>query len=143
MTSSEKLGTRYFRVGLNETILMRAFHRRALALLALLSPVDASNAPVPGVVVTLQDSASRIAARGMTNGQGEFRLVATKPGTYRLRTLRIGFKPTVSEPRVLNAGAEVSIRVVLAGVPVALDAVRTTGESVCRAFADSADAGTQ
>jgi len=152
MTSSEKLGTRYFRVGLNETILMRAFHRRALALLALLSPVaahaqavrgitvDASNAPVPGVVVTLQDSASRIAARGMTNGQGEFRLVATKPGTYRLRTLRIGFKPTVSEPRVLNAGAEVSIRVVLAGVPVALDAVRTTGESVCRAFADSAAA---
>ena len=37
-------------------------------------------------------------------------------------------------------GAEVSSRVVLSAIPVALDAVRTTGQSVCKAFSDSAAA---
>lgn len=131
---------------------MRPLHRRPLALVALLSPVaaraqtlrgvtvDASNTPVPGVVVMLLDSASQVAARGVTNGNGEFRLTAAHAGTFRLRTLRIGFRPTVSEPRTLPAGSDVSDRVVLSTIAVHLDAVQTTGKSVCRAFADSAAA---
>jgi hypothetical protein len=131
---------------------MHALRRRALSLVALLVPVgarsqtlrgvtvDASGQPVPGVVVMLLDSASQVAARGITTGGGDFRLTAARAGTYRLRTLRIGFRPTLSEPRLLPAGSEISSRVVLSSIPVALDAVRTTSESVCRAFADSAAA---
>jgi hypothetical protein len=130
---------------------MRTSHVRALCLLALAPlaarsqtfrgvTVDGAGLPVSGVVVMLLDSASHVAARGITTGSGEFRLTAAHAGTYRLRTLRIGFRPTVSEPRSLGAGLEVSNRVVLSSIPVALDAVRTTAQSVCRAFADSAAA---
>ena len=131
---------------------MGTSHFRALSLVALLAPlaaraqtlrgitVDGAGQPVSGVVVMLLDSASQVAARGMTTGSGEFRLTAAHAGTYRLRTLRIGFRPTVSEPRSLGVGSEVSSRVVLSSIPVALDAVRTTAQSVCRGFADSAAA---
>ena len=99
--------------------------------------VDASQTPVPGVVIQLLDSASRVAARALTNDQGEFRLVARSAGAYRLHTLRIGFRPTDSPPIVLQPGADVSRRIVLTGLPIGLDTVRVAGRNVCRALADS------
>lgn len=135
-----------------EITFARAAQYRALSLVALFAPlaarsqtmrgitVDGTGQPVSGVVVMLLDSASQVAARGMTTASGEFRLTAAHAGTYKLRTLRIGFRPTVSEPRSLGVGVEVSSRVVLSGIPVVLDALRTTAQSVCRAFADSAAA---
>jgi Carboxypeptidase regulatory-like domain len=124
----------------------------ALSLVSLLIPlaagsqtlrgiaVDASDRPVSGVVLMLLDSASHVAARGLTDGRGEFRLTATKPGTYRLRTQRIGFRPTLSEPHTLAAGTDMASRVVLAGIPIVLDTVRAASRSVCRTFTDSAAA---
>jgi len=124
-------------------------HRAALVGLSLVLPfaaraqtmrgivVDASSSPVSGVVVMLLDSASRVVARGMTTSQGEFRVTAAHAGTYRLRTLRIGFHPTISEPRLLAAGTEFSSRVELAGIPIALDTIRTTSRNVCRSFTDA------
>jgi hypothetical protein len=96
-----------------------------------------SDRPVPGVVVTLIDSLSKIAGRSLTTEQGEFRITAPRPGTYRLRTLRIGFRPVLSEPFVLAAGAVESRRVALVGVPIQLEAIRVVDRSECRAFADS------
>src|SRR5438309_5776365 len=125
---------------------MQPSHFRTLSLVAVLAPlaarsqtlrgitVDGAGQPVSGVVVMLLDSALQVAARGMTTASGEFRLTAAHAGTYRLRTLRIGFRPTVSEPRTLGLGSDASSRVVLSSIPVALDAVRTTGQSICRAF---------
>src|SRR5262245_11846867 len=93
--------------------------------------------PVPGVVVILIDSLSRIAGRSLTTEQGEFRITAPRPGTYRLRTLRIGFRPVLSETFVLAAGAVESQRVSLVGVPIQLESVRIVDRSECRAFTDS------
>jgi hypothetical protein len=93
--------------------------------------------PVPGVVVMLVDSLSKIAGRALTTEQGEFRITAPRPGTYRLRTLRIGFRPVLSETFVLAAGAVESRRVALVGVPIQLEAMRVVDRSECRAFTDS------
>ena len=99
--------------------------------------VDRAETPVPGVVIQLLDSASHVAARALTNDQGEFRLVARASGTYRLHTLRIGFRPTDSPPIVLQSGADASRRIVLTGLPIGLDTVRVAGRNACRALADS------
>jgi hypothetical protein len=92
---------------------------------------------VPGVVVMLVDSLSKIAGRSLTTEQGEFRITAPRPGTYRLRTLRIGFRPVLSETFVLAAGAVEARRVSLVGVPIQLEQMRIVDRSECRAFTDS------
>jgi hypothetical protein len=94
--------------------------------------------PVGGVVVSLMDSTSNPVGRALTDDRGEFRLRALRAGTYRIGTLRIGFQPGSSPPLVLALGAEVWQRVVLASIPVALQAVRVTGASSCRIARESA-----
>ena len=39
----------------------------------------------------------------------QYRLVAPRPATYRLRTLRIGFKPLLTEPVALGASVRASL----------------------------------
>src|SRR5215510_3115092 len=101
----------------------------ASAFLAVASPrlsaqsirgivVDRADVPVPGVVIQLLDSTAHVAARALTDNQGEFRVVARSSGTYRLHTLRIGFHPTDSPPIVLQPGPDVSRRIVLTGLPI-------------------------
>ena len=99
--------------------------------------VDAGNHPVSGVVVLLLDSASRVTARALSNEGGEFRLSAAQPGSYRIRTLRIGFRPVVSDPMVLVTGGEIAKQLVLSGLPVALDTMHVVDRNVCRSFTDS------
>jgi hypothetical protein len=103
------------------------------------SVVDrADSASVPGVVVLLIDAGGGVAARALTNERGEFRLPAGSPGAYRLRTLRIGFRPVTSEPVMLAAGQELTQQILVAGLPFSLDTVRVQRRSTCRMSADSA-----
>ncbi len=96
-----------------------------------------AGSPIPGVVVSLLDSMTATMARALTDDRGEFRLTARHPGTYRLSTLRVGFRPTSSERFTLGAGEEVSRRLTVSAVPVALSAVRVSGRSACSAPGDS------
>ncbi len=50
-------------------------------------------APVPGVVVQLLDSTSTAVARDLSDEGGAYRLLAPRPGTYRLAARRIGYAP--------------------------------------------------
>jgi hypothetical protein len=103
------------------------------------SVVDrADSARVPGVVVLLIDAGGGVAARALTNERGEFRLPAGSPGAYRLRTLRIGFRPVTSDPVMLAAGQELTQQILVAGLPFSLDTVRVQRRSTCRMSADSA-----
>jgi hypothetical protein len=124
--------------------------RRAV-LLAVLLPAYASaqsirgavvgradSVPVPGAVVQLINSAGEISARALTNERGEFRLVAPAPGSYRLRTLRIGYRPTTSDAVELTGGQEVVRTLAVANVVFALDTVRVVRRSTCKLGADSA-----
>jgi hypothetical protein len=102
--------------------------------------VDAAGRPVAGVVVLMLDDRSGVAARALTNEQGGFRVATTVPGTYRLRTLRIGFRPTTTQPIVLAQMQERVQQVVLSGVPISLDTIRVTGRNACRISLDSSAA---
>ena len=96
--------------------------------------------PVSGVVMLLMDTAGRVTARALTNDRGEFRLAAAVPGDYRVRTLRIGYRPVVSAPYELRSGEELRETFVLSSVPLSLDTVRVATRSACRVFPDSAGA---
>src|SRR5690242_15299267 len=99
--------------------------------------VDQTARPIGGVVVLLVDSTSRPLARALTDDQGRFRLLAPGAGSYRLRTLRIGYRPVVSDRMLLAVGGERVQHIVVAGLPVALDTIRVVDRNACRAFTDS------
>lgn len=96
-----------------------------------------TNASLPGVVVMLLDSAGTAVARGLTNERGEYRLSASSAGTYRVRTLRIGFRPATSAPVALSPGDDATQDLLVAAVPFTLDTVRVVGRNACRAIGDS------
>src|SRR5580765_3553770 len=83
--------------------------------------VDQGDTPLAGVVMQLVDSASNVAGRTLSNERGEFRIVAARAGTYRVRTMRIGYRPATSDAFVLPAGGEVAQRLVLTGIRFLLD----------------------
>ena len=94
--------------------------------------VDPGGQPVVGVVATLLDSASNVVARALSSSTGGFVLGAPSAGVYRVRTLRIGYRPSVSPPIELASGADVTRRIVLDAIPLSLDTVRVDDRSVCR-----------
>jgi hypothetical protein len=126
-------------------------HRRAAAWLALVTclpsfvlgqtirgmVVDRADLPISGVVTQLVDSALNVAGRSLSNERGEFRLAAARAGTYRVQTMRIGYRPATSDPVVLVAGGEITQRVVLTDTRLLLDTMRIVSQNVCRAFTDS------
>ena len=98
---------------------------------------DSTNRPISGVVVMLVDATSQSRARALSDERGEFRIAAPAAGTYSLRTLRIGFRPTTTPAIELRAGGEVTQRVLVAGLPITLDTIKVADRNVCKAFTDS------
>jgi len=93
---------------------------------------------VSGVVVTLVDSAGKTVGRALSDESGSYALSAPRPGTYRLRTMRIGFRPVLSAPFVLGSGEAAVRGLEVSKVAFVLDTVRSVGKSQCRiAAADS------
>ena len=95
------------------------------------------SAVVSGAVVLLVNGGDSVVARALTNDRGEYRVIAPSAGTYRLRTLRIGFRPMVSEPIALSAAEDVTRRLSFSGSPFQMDTVRVIGANACRGRADS------
>lgn len=117
--------------------LLVALSASARAQTILGTVVDASERPVGGVVVFMLDSTSAVVARALSTESGAFRVAAPRAGSYRLRTMRIGYRPTTTEPIPLLLGGEVTRRVSLTGALVALDTVRIVDRNSCRVAADS------
>ncbi len=99
---------------------------------------DASGAPLPGVLMQLLDSASRVVAQGLSGDRGAYRLRAPVQGAYVVRSLRIGFRPTASETLTLGTERELTHDVALASIALHLDTVRVSGRASCRIARDSA-----
>jgi hypothetical protein len=104
--------------------------------------VDAGDRPVSGVVVFMLDSTASVVARALSNEAGEFHVAAARAGTYRLRTLRIGYRPATTEGIALLRGGEVERRVALTGAQVSLDTVRIVDRNSCRVMSDASAAAT-
>jgi hypothetical protein len=104
--------------------------------------VDQTGRPVAGVVLFLVDTATNVSARALSGQSGEFRLGAARAGTYRVKTMRIGFKPSTSDAVALLTGGEATQRIVLAGAQISLDTVRVVDRNTCRMASDSLTAAT-
>ena len=90
-----------------------------------------TRASIPDAFVTLIDDQGAERARAITNAAGEFLLTAPAPGSYRLRSKRIGFRPYVSGPLTLQGTDVVSFQVMVHPIPVALASVVVEGERQC------------
>lgn len=102
--------------------------------------VDRGDRPVAGVIMLLLGGDSRVAARSLSNERGEFRLSAARIGDYRVRTMRVGYQPVLSEVVRLGAGGDLVQRLVLTGIAFSLDTLRVVSRGACRAVSDSAAA---
>jgi len=90
-----------------------------------------SRAPLPGAFLTLVDDHGVEQARAITNRGGEFLLTAPAPGTYRLRSKRIGFRPYLSPALTLRAGEATAYSAAIDPIPIALEEVVVAGERQC------------
>jgi hypothetical protein len=103
--------------------------------------VGEAGSPVPGVVVLLLDARDDVVARALTGENGTFRVSPSSSGSYRLRTMRIGFRSVTSDAFALKAGEDIERRIVLTGVPLSLDTVRVAGRNPCQASFGSGTVG--
>jgi hypothetical protein len=86
---------------------------------------------VRGAVVLLLDSADDyVRIRALSDEHGEFSFVAPYSGQYRLRALRLGFRPTTTAP--LSITGDTTVTITMTDVAVELPAVTTRDQSQCR-----------
>ncbi len=95
-------------------------------------------APAPGVVVTILDARDSTLARALTGRSGDFRFRVALPGRYRVRAMRVGFRPTEAVADIRATAAPDTITLVLTGESVRLTTVTVSSTSTCR---DAARAG--
>jgi len=98
--------------------------------------------PISGALVILLDADSTTAATAMSSSSGAYYLQPSSPGTYRLRTDRIGYSSTLSEPLEIMESASLSYRVEASTRPVELETLMVEGarDDRCRLTRDVGDA---
>lgn len=87
---------------------------------------DATDAPIPGVVLTLLNVAGEAVASGLTGPDGAFHIRAPRSGYFRLRGDRIGYATTDSELVALLAADTTIVEFRLTEAPVTLPALRVS-----------------
>jgi hypothetical protein len=90
----------------------------------------------PGYVVLLDRDGSEV-GRALHNSSGLLVIEAPRPGTYRLRSERVGFHSTTSASFRLNAGDVVDMVAQLATQPVRLDTLPLDIAARCDAAPDA------
>ncbi len=96
---------------------------------------------VPGVIVQLLDARERTVAQSLSAERGRFLLRASSGGSYRLKALRIGYRPSVSPPFEIPATGFIEQSLVLTGGAVTLAATQVVAASRCGAQSDSGSLG--
>ncbi len=86
-----------------------------------------SQEPIGGVLVVLHDAKGARRRAALTDDAGRFVLRAPVAGSYTVRTERIGYQPTVSQPLALRPGETRDIRLVGAAEAVALEGITVEG----------------
>ncbi|MFI5227875.1 MAG: carboxypeptidase regulatory-like domain-containing protein [Gemmatimonadales bacterium] len=100
---------------------------------------SASGQPVAGAVVTLLDSAGRLASRTLTGGTGRF--AAPIVGRVRkLTVIRIGYRPAAIALRLAPAHADTTVAIALGALPTLLAGVEIIDQPGCRRRDDRAAA---
>lgn len=90
---------------------------------------------VSGAVVLLIDSLNLERARALTGDRGEFGFRSVPSGVYRIRTLRIGFRPSTFGPFSLTR--DTTVRVSMQDLPIDLPPVTSNERTQCHLRPDS------
>jgi hypothetical protein len=94
--------------------------------------------PVPGVVVSLIDSAGKPTARTLSDQRGLYRLVV-RPGAALVRVQRLGYR--MREVPMIATGDDVAtLDLLVAAIPSLLEPVRVLGAARCPRRRDNAEA---
>jgi len=91
----------------------------------------------PGVIIVADDAAGATVARALTSDAGEFDLRLPAAGTFRIRALRIGYRPTVVDAVAVSAGGLANFRITLGGETVVLSTVTVQSDNVCGSTEDA------
>lgn len=89
-----------------------------------------------GMIITASGGDS-VPVRALTNRRGEYSLQVRAPGSYSVRALRVGFRPTVGPTVAVVPGDTVEANIQLSDVAISLAAVTVRGDDVCRTSPDS------
>ena len=90
---------------------------------------SSDQAPIVGVVVLLLDADEVVHARTLSDLSGRFAVRAPAPGSYRLRTRRIGFTSTTGTAFAVRGDTTVTLA--LEQIPVLLPAVTAEERAAC------------
>ncbi|HSB54057.1 MAG TPA: carboxypeptidase-like regulatory domain-containing protein [Gemmatimonadales bacterium] len=84
------------------------------------------------LVQLLPAESDSILASTVTTEQGRFRFIGIPVPRYRVRILRIGFRPWTSEPLLREAGRASEVAFAIPAVPVVLSDITVEAKSSCR-----------
>jgi hypothetical protein len=90
--------------------------------------VDAGDAVLPGVTVTVTNDNTGVVRTAVTNGEGQYFLPGLEPGVYGIRTELPGFAPSERDHVALAINATITLDFKLALVGVA-ETISVTGEA--------------
>ena len=90
--------------------------------------LDNSDAVLPGVTVTVTNTATGVVRTAVTNPEGQYFMPGLDPGTYKVETELAGFAPSVRDNVRLgiNATLTIDFKLALAGVN---ETLTVTGEA--------------
>lgn len=92
---------------------------------------ESSGEPIQGALVSLRDTAGVRRATGFSGPDGGMVVGAPRPGTYRLRVERIGYRTWTSPPLEVASGETLRRTFRVAVRPVRLADLEVTGERTC------------
>lgn len=101
---------------------------------------DGATAAASVLIEASERPAGPAAARGVTTVDGRFRLQLPRGGTFFLRALRVGYRPTEFGAISVTADVVLDRPLVLRGAPLVLSSVRIEDRAVCGG--DAADEAT-
>lgn len=93
--------------------------------------------PAAHVIVIASDTTGADVAKTTSGESGTFELPLPRSGRYRVRVLRLGFRPTLVAPVEVAAEQVRTLRIVLSVSIVSLAEVRVRSQSVCGVREDS------
>jgi hypothetical protein len=103
----------------------------------LTGTVTDQGARVPGAIVMLVGGDGSVAGRAVSKEDGSFSVNAAHDGSYTIRVLRIGFRPTIAGPVELHAATPARRDVALSGRVWLLPPVQVTDRGQCQVHPDS------
>ncbi len=93
--------------------------------------------PVPGVVVLATNARGVTVGRTLAGRGGRFSITLPEAGSYSLRALRIGYRPTTVPAIAAARGDTVTVTIVFAGEAVMLTGMNVRDRETCRVSADT------